>query len=99
MYDLKVIAYAGNSIQAANRIVISSLSRFYVQRQSVLDILVSRIIDYLKKQPNQLATYEQVKTDCNINISKTFKQLQLRKLCDTNLVSQNYLSILLSINK
>lgn len=84
----KVIAYAGNSIQTANRILISSLPRFFVQRQSMLDVMVSKIVDYLKSQPNHLAPYDQVKIDCKINSAKIFKQPQLRKLCDTNLVSQ-----------
>lgn len=72
----------------ANRIVITSLPRFFIYRQANVDIMVSKIVDYLKSKPNLLASYEQVKTQCNISLAKTFKQPQLKKLCDTNLVSQ-----------
>lgn len=71
----------------ANRIVISSLVRFFVQRQSMIDVMVSKIVEYLKSQPNAIASYEQVKAECSISLSKTFKQPQLKKLCETNLVS------------
>lgn len=71
----------------ANRIVISSLVRFFVQRQSTIDIIVSKIVEYLKLQPNNIAPYEDIKTECNLTVSKTFKLPQLKKFCDTNLVS------------
>lgn len=54
----------------------------------MIDEMVSSIVDYLKKQPNLIASYDQVKAECNISFSKTFKQPQLKKFCDTNLVSQ-----------
>jgi len=54
----------------------------------MIDVMVSRIVDYLKTQPNLLASYEQVKSECNISLAKTFKQPQLKKYCDTNLVRQ-----------
>jgi len=84
----KALAFSGNSTQMANRIVISSLNRFFVKRQSMIDLMVSRIVDYLKSQPNLLASYDQVKAECNISLSKTFKQPQVKKICDTNLVRQ-----------
>lgn len=71
----------------ANRIVISSLVRFFVKQQSVIDVMVGKIVEYLKLQPNLLASYEQLKSEFSISSSKTFKQPQLKKLCDTNLVS------------
>ena len=52
----------------------------------MIDVMVSRIVDYLKSQPNLLASYDQVKAECNISLSKTFKQPQIKKICDTNLV-------------
>lgn len=87
LFYLKVLAYSGSSTQIANRVVISSLVRFFVQRQTMIDGMVSSIVDYLKIQPNLLASYDQVKAECNISFSKTFKQPQLKKFCDTNLVS------------
>ncbi|XP_060881475.1 uncharacterized protein LOC132952960 isoform X5 [Metopolophium dirhodum] len=77
------LAFSG---QVANRIVISSLNRFFVKRESMIDVMVSRIRDYLKSQPNSLASYDQVKAECNISLSKTFKQPQIKKICDTNLL-------------
>ncbi|VVC36367.1 Winged helix-turn-helix DNA-binding domain,B-block binding subunit of TFIIIC [Cinara cedri] len=82
----QALAYSGSSTQIANRIVISSLVRFFVQRQTMIDEMVSSIVDYLKLQPNLLASYDQVKAACNISFSKTFKQPQLKKYCDTNLM-------------
>lgn len=82
----KSLAFSGSRTQVANRIVISSLNRFFVKRQSMIDVMVSRIVDYLKSQPNSLASYDQVKAECNISLSKTFKQPQVKKICDTNLV-------------
>lgn len=52
----------------------------------MIDAMVSRIVEYLKSQPNALASYDQVKSECNISLSKTFKQPQIKKICDTNLV-------------
>lgn len=52
--------------------------------------MVSGIVDFLKSQPNYLASYDQVKSECNISLAKTFKQPQLKKFCETNLVSLNY---------
>lgn len=86
--SFKALAFSGSSTQMANRIVISSLNRFFVKRQSMIDVMVSRIVDYLKSQPNFLASYDQVKAECNISLSKTFKQPQIKKICDTNLVRQ-----------
>lgn len=84
---LKAVAFSGRLTQVANRIVISSLVRFFVKRKSMIDEMVTRIVDYLKSQPNLLASYDQVKAQCNISLAKTFKQPQLKKYCDTNLVS------------
>jgi hypothetical protein len=70
----------------ANRIVISSLEKFFVKRQTTIDVIVSKIVDYLKTQPNSLASYDQIKAVCNIKLSKTFKQPQVKKCCDTNVV-------------
>lgn len=84
---IKALAFSGSSTQVANRIVISSLVNFFVKRQSTIDVIVSKIVDYLKTQPNSLASYDQVKSVCNIKLSKTFKQPQVKKYCDTNLVS------------
>lgn len=75
----------------SNRVVVSSLVRFFIKQQSIIDVMVSKIVDYLKKQPNQIATYDQVKTACSVSLAKTFKQPQLKKLCDTNLVSKKCL--------
>ncbi|XP_050429268.1 uncharacterized protein LOC126838682 [Adelges cooleyi] len=82
----QIISYAGNSSQMSNRVVVSSLVRFFIKQQSIIDVMVSKIVDYLKKQPNQIATYDQVKTACSVSLAKTFKQPQLKKLCDTNLI-------------
>lgn len=82
----QALAFSGSSTQVANRIVISSLNRFFVKRQSMMDVMVSRIVDFLKSQPNSLASYDQVKAECNISLSKTFKQPQIKKICDTNLM-------------
>lgn len=71
----------------SNRIVISSLSRFFIERQAKIDVMVIKIIDYLKSKPNMVASYEQVKSQCNISFAKTFKQPQIKRVCDTNLVS------------
>lgn len=82
----QALAFSGSGTQVANRIVISSLNRFFVKRQSMIDAMVSRIVEYLKSQPNSLASYDQVKSECNISLSKTFKQPQIKKICDTNLM-------------
>lgn len=86
-FFIKAVAFSGRLTQVANRIVISSLVRFFVKRKSMIDEMVTRIVDYLKSQPNLLASYDQVKAECNISLAKTFKQPQLKKYCDTNLVS------------
>lgn len=86
--DSKTIAFSGNGVQVANSIIISSLARFFIKKQSKIDKMVSRIVEYLKIQPNLLASYEQVKSECNISLAKTFKLPQLKKYCDTNLVRQ-----------
>lgn len=85
--DLKALAFSGNHTLVANRILISSLAKFFVKRQTTIDVLLSKIVDYLKTQPNSLASYDQVKAVCNIKLSKAFKQPQIKKFCDTNLVS------------
>jgi len=54
----------------------------------MIDEMVSRIVEYLKMQPKFLASYKQVKSECNISIAKTFKHPRLKKYCDTNLVRQ-----------
>lgn len=60
--------------------------------------MVSRIVDFLKSQPNYVASYEQVKSECNVSVAKTFKQPQLKKFCDTNLVSSINVSQLIKLN-
>ncbi|XP_025417510.1 general transcription factor 3C polypeptide 1 isoform X2 [Sipha flava] len=82
----QALAFAGGSNQVANRIVISSLEKFFVKRQTTIDVIVSKIVDYLKTQPNSLASYDQIKAVCNIKLSKTFKQPQVKKCCDTNVI-------------
>lgn len=63
------------------------MTKFYVLQQTRIDNMVLRIVDFLKSQPNFIATYDKVKAECNVVSQKTFKQLQLKKVCDTNLVS------------
>lgn len=72
-----------------NRVVVSSLTRFFVKQQSMIEVMVENIVEFLKKQPNHIATYEQVKSSCNVSFAKTFKQPLLKKFCNTNLVSNN----------
>lgn len=65
----------------------------------MIDVMVARIVEFLKVQPKLLASYEQIKTECNISSAKTFKQPQLKKVCDTNLVSQIILFYTIKLNK
>ncbi|XP_050532028.1 general transcription factor 3C polypeptide 1 isoform X2 [Daktulosphaira vitifoliae] len=81
----QIVAYAGTKTQMGNRVVISSLIRFFVKQQSVIEVMVEKIVEFLKKQPNQIATYDQVKSTCSVSLAKTFKQPQLKKFCNTNL--------------
>lgn len=96
LLNSKVLPFSIRS-GVANRIVISSLTKFFVKQEPVIDQMVSKIINFLKLQPNFTASYQHTKTECGISSAKTFKLPLLKKFCDTNLVCLIKLILLLKL--